>query len=121
MERKKELKHLYKEQPIEAGVYQIKNNINQKILIGSTKNIKTINGIRFMLETGAYTPNKELQNEWNEYGKDAFRFDIIEILKKKDEPFFNEKQALEEMEKKWLDRLRPFGERGYNQFVEQGN
>jgi group I intron endonuclease len=113
MERKKELKQLYKETPIEAGVYQIKNKKNEKIFIGSTKNLKTLNGLKFMLENGD-NRNKKLQEEWNHFGKDTFVFEILEILKKKDDIYFNEKEALEKLEKKWLDQLQPYGERGYN-------
>lgn len=114
MDRKKELKRQFKEMEIEAGVYQIKNIRNKKILVGITRNLKTLNGIKFMLETNTYTTNQELQKEWNQYGKDAFEFTILEKLKKKDEPYFNEKEALRDLEDKWLEKLQPYGERGYN-------
>ncbi len=115
MDRKKELKQQFKEIAVEAGVFQIKNSKNNKIMIGSTRNLKTLNGIKFTLENGGYTPNKELQKEWKQFGKDAFTFDILEKLKKNDNPYFNEKEALVELEKKWLEQLQPYGERGYNQ------
>jgi len=44
MDRKKELKLKYKETKPQAGVYQIKNTRNQKIFVGSTMNLKTLNG-----------------------------------------------------------------------------
>ncbi|KKI88857.1 LuxR family transcriptional regulator [Bacillus sp. SA1-12] len=113
MERKKELKQYYKEMPIEAGVYQIKNNKNQKVFIGSTRNLKTLNGIKFTLENGGHM-NKELQSDWNHYGKDAFTFDILEVLKKKDHEYFNEKEELGNLHQKWFDHIQPYGERGYN-------
>lgn len=114
MDRKKELKQRYiEETKIEAGVYQIKNTKNQKIFIGSTKNLKTLNGVKFTLETGG-SYNKELQEDWNQFGKDAFTIEVLEVLKKKDEPYFNEKEALAELENKWLESLQPYGERGYN-------
>lgn len=101
MERKKELKQQSKETAVEAGVYQIKNNVNQKILVGSTLNFKTLNGKQFMLEMNNYTTNKELQKEWNEYGKEAFTFKILEKLKKdENDPYFNEKEALAALEEK---------------------
>jgi hypothetical protein len=113
MERKKELKQLYKEIPIEAGVYQIKNCKNEKILIGSTKNLKTLNGVRFSLENGVHT-NRKLQEEWKSFGKEAFAFKVLEILKKKEDIYYNEKEELEKLEEKWLDHLQPYGERGYH-------
>jgi len=114
MDRKKELKLQYKESAVDAGVYQIKNTINQKILVGSTKNLKTLNGIKFMLETNGYTTNKELQKEWNQYGNEAFIIEVLEVLKKSEEPYFNEKEALLALEEKWLEKIQPYGERGYN-------
>ena len=114
MDRKKELKHQFKETPVEAGVYQIKNEKNNKVFIGSTRNLKSLNGIKFMLETNGFTPNKLLQNDWNQFGKDAFTFTILEKLKKKDEPYFNEKEALALLEEKWVEKLVPFGENGYH-------
>src|SRR5690606_4162289 len=86
-----------------------------KVLVGSTRNLKTLNGIQFMLETNSYMPNKALQQEWNQFGGDNFTFEILETVKKTDDPYFNEKEALTELEEKWLTHLLPFGERGYNQ------
>ncbi|WP_453992302.1 GIY-YIG nuclease family protein [Bacillus nitroreducens] len=115
MDRKKTLKQIYKETPIEGGVFQIKNNQNGKLYIGSTRNFKTLNGLKFSLEAGAFSPtNKELQEDWNQYGAGAFSIDKLETLKKKDDPYFNEKEALQELEIKWLNQLQPYGEKGYN-------
>lgn len=113
MNRKKELKQQYKEIKIEAGVFKIKNTRNDKIFIGSTRNLKTLNGTRFSLENGAFT-NKMLQKEWSEFGKDAFEMAVLEILKEKDDPYYNEKEELEKLEEKWLNQFQPFGERGYH-------
>ncbi|MXQ55042.1 GIY-YIG nuclease family protein [Shimazuella alba] len=115
MDRKKEWKRQFKETTVDAGVYLIKNIKNQKILVGKSRNLKTLNGVKFMLENGTYTINKALQAEWNEFGKEAFVFDVLEKLKKKEDPYFNEKEALLKLEQKWLEQLQPFEERGYNQ------
>lgn len=113
MDRRKKLKELYKEIPIESGVYQIRNLANEKIFVGSIKNLKRLNGIKFTLENGT-SYNKELQKDFLDFGKDAFSFEVLEILKKKDDPYFNEKEELEKMEEKWLAELQPYGDRGYN-------
>ena len=113
MERKKELKRIYKESETEAGVYQIKNTKNKKVFVVSTMNLKTINGKKFQLEMGGYK-NEKLQKEWNEYGKEAFVFEVLEVLEKKDDEYFNAKEELEKLEEKWLDKLQPFGDSGYN-------
>ncbi|MEJ8548806.1 GIY-YIG nuclease family protein [Brevibacillus borstelensis] len=113
MNRKEELKQQYKEMKTEAGVYQIKNIKNNKILIESTRNLKTINGKKFQLKAGSHF-NKQLQQDWNEYGEDAFVFEVLEVLKKKETGYFDEADALKKLEQKWLDELQPYGDRGYN-------
>ncbi|MGM0924435.1 MAG: GIY-YIG nuclease family protein [Bacillota bacterium] len=113
MDRKKELKQLYKESKPEAGIYQIKNTKNGKLFIGSTLNLKTLNGKQFELETGSST-NKTLQNEWSTFGKEAFSIDVLEVLKRKEEGHFDVKHALKKLEEKWLNELKPYGEKGYN-------
>lgn len=114
MDRKKELKQQFKETKIEGGIYQIKNTKNGKIYIDSTRNFKTLNGKKFMLESGTDNTHPLLQNEWNEFGKDAFVFEILEVLKPKKSGFFDEKRELKKLEEKWLNELKPYGERGYN-------
>lgn len=113
MDRKSELKQQYKETKIEAGVYQIKNIKNQKIFIESTPNLKTINGKRFTLDMGSFQ-NKLLQNEWKEFGAEAFVFETLEILKAPEHGYFDAKDALKKLKEKWLDELQPYEERGYN-------
>jgi hypothetical protein len=99
MDRRKELIQQYKEMKTEAGVYQIKNTKNQKVLVVSTPNLKTMNGKPMMLCGGGHK-NKKLQEEWDKFGEETFVFEVLEVLK--------------ELEKKWLEKLQPYGERGYN-------
>lgn len=113
MEHKKELIQQYKGMKKEAGVYQIKNTQNNKILIESTPNLKTINGKRFQLQMGSHM-NNLLQEDWNKYGEKAFVFEVLEVLKEKEDGFFDIKEELKKLEEKWLEKLQPFGERGYH-------
>ena len=111
--KEQELKRQYKETKFEAGVYQIKNTKNEKIFLESTMNLKTINGKRFTLDMGSYQ-NKLLQNEWTEFGAETFVFEVLEILEIPEEGYFDAKDALKKLKEKWLDKLQPYGERGYN-------
>lgn len=114
MDRRKELQMQYKEIKTVAGVYQIKNTKNQKVFIASTRNMNSLNGKRFTLQMGTHE-NKQLQEEWKQYGEAAFVFELLEPLKiEKDDPYFNEKEALGKLEEKWLEEQQPYGERGYN-------
>lgn len=119
MDRKQLLKQQYKETTnIEAGIYQIKNTINGKVLLEGTLNLKTMNGKRFTLDTGTFQ-NKELQSEWQEYGKEAFAFDVLEIMEIPEEGYFDAKDSLKKLKEKWLNKLQPYGERGYNTIRRQ--
>lgn len=116
MERKKELKQLYKEMKSEGGVYQIRNTINQKVLVVSTPNLKTINGRRLQLADGSHQ-NKQLQEEVKQYGAEAFVFEVLEVLEEKEEGIFDKAEELKKLEKKWLEKLQPYEERGYNKWA----
>lgn len=113
MNRRKELQEQAKEVKTEAGVYQIRNERNGKVYIDSTLNLKTVNGQRFMLQMGSHL-NRRLQAEWNEYGESAFVIEVLEVLKKDDNPFADPKDALAKCLNGWLEKLEPYGERGYH-------
>lgn len=114
MDRKKELICAYKETPTPMGVYQIKNLKNGKIFIGSHTNIPgKINSNRFQLTHGSHL-NKELLRDWQQYGADAFTFDTLELIDPAKVPRENWREAVAALEEKWLDKLRPYDENGYN-------
>lgn len=111
---KKDIKRDYKERAKPAAVFQVKNTVNGKVLLGSSLNLEgPLNGHKFMLTIGSHR-NKVLQQEWNEYGADKFVFEILEAVKVKDDPNFNLGDELTLLEQIWLEELKPFGERGYN-------
>lgn len=76
------------------GIYQIKNQINQKTYIGKSKNIP----MRFirhrsLLNTGSHF-NQHLQRSYDKYGKDAFVFEVLEYC---------DPQELPAAEQRWID------------------
>jgi group I intron endonuclease len=114
LKSKKDIKREYKERKKQAGVFQVKNAANGKVLLGSSLNLDgSLNSHKFMLTIGSHR-NKALQNEWNEYGPDKFVFEILEVVKVKDDPNFNLDDELILLEQIWLEKLQPFGEKGYN-------
>ena len=86
-----------------CGVYKITNITNNKIYIGSSKNIlqRWKNHIR-ELETNSHK-NLFLQSDWNVFGKDSFIFEILEECSI-DEQY--------ETEQKYLNELFPFHHSG---------
>lgn len=95
-----------------SGVYQIRNTKNQKIFITSGRNISKLNGAIFELNIGSYH-NKALQNEWKEYGENAFVFEILESFEEDENPK-GLVSKLKSLEKEWTAKLQPFKGRGYN-------
>ncbi len=111
---KKELKKQYKQTLQPMGIYQVKNLVNGKIFIGSGKNLPgKLNSSKFQLESGSHM-NRELQEDFNQYGKKKFSFEIIDYLEPKEEPNYNYSEDLSVLEEMWKEKLQPYGEKGYN-------
>jgi group I intron endonuclease len=114
MKTKEDLKREYKERAKPAGVFLIKNTANGKVFLGSSLNLEgPLNRHKFALTMGQHR-NAMLQQEWNEYGADRFVFEILEVVKVKDDQNFNLVDELTLIEQIWLEKLQPFGDRGYN-------
>lgn len=89
------------------GIYKITNLITKKFYIGSAKNIDK----RWKRHIYELINNKHnniyLQNAWNKYGEEAFKFEILELVK--------DAKMLYEREQWWLNCYTPFNsKRGYN-------
>lgn len=111
---RKEIHQAYKERAKPAGVFMVKNKSNGKVLLGSSLNLEgPLNKHRFTLKIGSHL-NKELQKDWDEFGPDNFVFEILEEVQVQDNPNFNLQDELTLLEQIWLEKLQPFGERGYN-------
>ncbi len=111
---KKELNREYLERAKPAGIFQIKNTVNDKVLLGSSLNLEgPLNKHKFMLKIGSHK-NKALLEDWKQYGEEQFVFEILEVVEVKDDPNFNLKDELTLLEEIWLEKLQPFGEKGYN-------
>jgi hypothetical protein len=112
-DRRKALKQEYKEMKTEAGVYQIRNTANGKVLVVSTPNLKTMEGKRFQLKMGSHK-NPKLQAEWKQFGEDAFVFEVLGVADEKIDGAFARQEELKKLEERWLEKLQPYGDRGYN-------
>ena len=102
------------------GVYQIRNETNGRILVGSSVNLPARwNRERAMLRFGSHTC-RELQSDWKEWGENNFSFTVLEVLKVEDNQPLSEteiRKRLEKMEECWLEKLQPYQENGYNRVI----
>lgn len=110
MDRRKELKDLYKTMKADMGIFIIKSSFNDKSYIEGTGDLKgTINSTKFKLGMGIH-PNKELQVQWKEHGESSFTIDILEKLKyDEDETKVDYSEELNILKMIWQDRLSKNG------------
>lgn len=111
-QRRKELMEQYKEMKTFMGIIQVKNKDNGKIWIAAYPNLKNQwTSIKAQLKMGRHQCTA-LQKDWNEYGEEAFEYEILE--QKDDKDVADKKWELKQMIKPWHERLTPYDEKGYN-------
>jgi hypothetical protein len=110
--RRKELQEQYKELKTYMGIIQIKNKVNGKVFIDTSRNLKNQwLTIQWQLEAGRFA-NSELQKEWKEFGAEAFTYEVLE--EKETQDIADIRWELKQMETQWLEKLQPYDDRGYN-------
>jgi len=110
---KRELTRQYKEAGPPMGVYAIRNLANQRILLGASLNADgALNRHRFELKMKQHR-NKRLLDDWLRYGPDNFRFEVIDTLKKRDDPAFDDPSQLAALLAMWSEELGCHGDRAY--------
>lgn len=96
---------------MKSGIYCIKNDINNKVYVGKAKNLSN----RWEQHKSKLLKNNHdnifLQQDFNEYGIDAFTFSVLEYVP--EQP--NLDKVLFAKEKEWGDKLNARNaEYGYN-------
>ena len=96
------------------GVYQVRNSVNGKVFVGVSVDLPSmLNRQQAQLRMGGH-PNRELQKDWAKFGPEAFEFEILDTLTPPEDVNYAPKDDLKALEELWLDKLSPFGDRGYN-------
>ncbi|WP_241758718.1 GIY-YIG nuclease family protein [Pyxidicoccus parkwayensis] len=109
-----EVRRAYKEKPPPMGVFAVRNKANGKVLVGASLNVQgALNRIQFELSTGMdRIPG--LLADWKLHGPANFTFEVLDVLEPPEEPGVDLKEELKVLEALWLDRLKPYGDAGYN-------
>ena len=99
-----------------CGIYKIENMVNKKIYVGSSYDLKE----RWHRHSTDLRTNKHgnsyLQNSWNKYGEDNFKFVYIELFE------FTTKEYLLSREQYWIDTLNVCDRNiGYNLLPTAGS
>jgi hypothetical protein len=104
----------YKESRRPMGVYRVHNTVNDKSFVGTSIDLPSmLNRQRAQLRMGRH-PNPALQKDWNQLGADGFEFEILDTLTVPERTDYDPTQDLRALEELWLEKLSPFGDRGYN-------
>ena len=113
------IKKQFKQTLTPMGIFQIKNKRNGKVFIGKAMNLPgTIRRHQFELKLGSHR-NVDMQKDWQELGEEQFSFEILDQLTPKEDPTYKYEDDLATLEEMWLDKLRPYGEKGYNKRMGQ--
>ena len=113
-ENKKQLKKDYLRSPRPMGVFLIRNNQSDKVFLGSSLDLRgAINRHKFQLQNRTH-PNKSLQADWDQFGSNGFAFEIVDEIAPREGKESDYRKELDFLEELWLEKLQPFGERGYN-------
>jgi hypothetical protein len=113
--KKKEPKREYQQNQRPMGVYQIRNIVNDKVLVGAALNLPgVLNRHQFELRAGTHR-NRALQAEWHEFGGESFAFEILDELTPREDAGDNYRADLAFLEELWLEKLQPYGDHGYNE------
>ena len=111
---KKALKKQYAETPQPMGVFQVRNLLTGRIFIDSGPNVNgKINSCRFQLQHGSHM-NRALQEDFNKSGADNFAFEVLDMLKPREDKKADYTEDLNLLEEMWIEKFQPFGEKGYH-------
>jgi len=112
---RRELIKKYKNSIQPMGIVQVRNIRNNRVYLTASANTPgTINSIRFQLKMGTFLPSAGLAQDWKELGEQNFVMEVLDELKPVDDPGYDYRDDLKALEEMWLEKLKPFGERGYH-------
>jgi hypothetical protein len=114
--KRKELLEEYKQIKTYMGVIRITNHSSGRIYVAAYPNLKNKwLTLQAQLDLGRFA-NFQLQKDWKELGSKIFTYEVLE--EKEADEVTDMRLELKQMEKPWLEKLQPFGDRGYNKGVQ---
>ena len=105
MNTRRELVRHYKETGPRAGVYAIRNLADGRVYVGASTNVDgALNRAQFELRQRGHR-HKQLMADWQRLGAEHFRFEVLDCVKKRDDPAFDMQAELADMLQLWCDEL----------------
>jgi hypothetical protein len=107
------LKQQYLETKTRAGVYAIRNLVTGRVLVaGSTDAQGSLNRHRFELRQGTHR-NRLLSQDWSQHGESSFIFEVLDMVKPRDDAGFDVARELKELVDLWRQEMACQGETDY--------
>lgn len=80
------------------GIYAVRARENDYLLLGASRNVHaSLNRARFELRMGNYS-DRVLQAEWNRCGADGLTFEVLELVKEREDANFDYAAELKGLE-----------------------
>lgn len=104
---RRELARQYKQAFPCMGIYAVRCDAAGLRRLGASRNAEgTLNRLRFELVRGAHR-DRALQEAWRTHGAQAFRFEVIDRVKARDDPAFDYDAELASLLALWRAELLP--------------
>lgn len=119
-QQKKAIATTYKQTFRPMGIYQIRNLDNGRIFVDCSLDLEASRNRHQFVSAMARTPIPELQEDWQTFGGKRFVFEILDQLPPREDVLADAsavskcKEELADLRKLWIEKLQPFGAKGYN-------
>ncbi len=111
---KKQITRDYKQQKQPAGIYAVHNEVDNKMYIGTSKNLPAVlRRFEFTLQMESF-PYQDLIDDYKKLGKDNFEIKILDELELKNETEKEIDAELISLEELWIEKLKSEGVSFYN-------
>ena len=111
---KKQIIRDYKQQKQPAVIYGVHNKVDNKMYIGTSKNLPAVvRRFEFTSQMESF-PYQELIDDYKKLGKDNFEIKILDELELRNETEKEIDAELISLEELWIEKLKSDGVRFYN-------
>ena len=85
------------------GIYAIRDRASGHVLLGASRNVHAaLNRARFELQMGKHA-DRPLQAQWNRCGVDGLAFEVLELVKEREDADFDYAGELKALEQIYRD------------------
>lgn len=106
MINKKQISKEYKQQKQPAGIYAVHNKTDNKMYIGTSKNLPAVlRRFEFTLQMESF-PYQDLVDDYKKHGKKYFEVKILDELELKNETEKEIDTELMSLEEMWIEKLK---------------